>query len=299
MNRGVLIAGAVAVALAAAVGGSWMAGRAAGVGPDDAVAAVPDVGPVGGAGMMPTAPAADDGPLPIPPVPPRIAEGAEYDQCLSLLNTDPAGAYSFAEAWFATGGGEGATHCKALADVAQGEADTGAEAMDKLAGSSKAPAAARASVYGQAGQAWLMARDPGRALASATLALSLTPDDPDLLIDRSVAAANLERYQDALDDLTRALDLDPRRPDALVFRSAAWRHLNQPGLAQDDVDRALAQDPDNPDGLLERGILRQRRGERDGARTDWERAMQLAPDTATADLAQQNLQLLEAGPDRR
>ena len=301
MNRGVLIASAVAVALAAAVGGSWMAGRAAGSGPDEAVATAPEAGPAGGApvGNSGAVPAVDDGPLPIPPVPPRIAEGAEYDRCLSLLTTDPAGAYSFADAWIATGGGEGAIHCKALADVAQGDADTGAEAMDKLAGSSKAPAAARASVYGQAGQAWLMARDPGRALASATLALSLTPDDPDLLIDRSVAAANLEHYQDALDDLTRALDLDPRRPDALVFRSAAWRHLNQPGLAQDDVDRALAQDPDNPDGLLERGILRQRRGERDGARADWERAIQLAPDTATADLAQQNLQLLEAGPDRR
>ena len=286
MNKGVLIAGAAVIALTAAAGGPWWVGRAAGPGPDEA--------PAG-----PAAAEDDQAPLPIPPVPPRIAEGAEYDRCLSMLNTDPAGAYAFADAWFATGGSEGAIHCKALADVAQGDVDAGAEAMDKLAGSSKAPAAARAAVYGQAGQAWLMARDPGRALASATLALSLTPDDPDLLIDRSLASANLDRYQDALDDLTRALDLDPRRPDALVFRSAAWRHLNQPDLAQDDVDRALAQDPDNPEALLERGILRQRRGERDGAREDWERAAQLAPDTATADLAQQNLQLLEAGPDRR
>ena len=286
MNRGVLIAGAAMIALAAAAGSPWWAGRAAAPGPDEAPAA-------------PAAAADDQAPLPVPPVPPRIAEGAEYDRCLSMLNTDPVGAYAFADAWFATGGGEGAIHCKALADVAQGDVDAGAEAMDKLAGSSKAPAAARAAVYGQAGQAWLMARDPGRAMASATLALSLTPDDPDLLIDRSLASANLDRYQDALDDLTRALDLDPRRPDALVFRSAAWRHLNQPDLAQDDVDRALDQDPDNPDALLERGILRQRRGERDGAREDWERAVQLAPDTATADLAQQNLQLLEAGPDRR
>ena len=285
MNKGLLIAVTVVV-LATAGGGPWRAGHAAGPGPDE----------------VPTAPAVaadDQEPLPIPPIPPRIAEGADYDRCLSMLNTDPAGAYAFADAWFATGGGEGAVHCKALADVERGDADVGAEAIDKLAGSSKAPAAARAAVFGQAGQAWLMARDPGRAMASATLALSLTPDDPDLLIDRSLASANLDRYQDALDDLTRALDLDPRRPDALVFRSAAWRHLNQPDLAQDDIDRALAQDPDNPDALLERGILRQRRGEREGAREDWEHTMQLAPDTATADLAQQNLQLLEAGPDRR
>ena len=286
MNKGVLIAVTVVVVLAAAGGGPWGASRAAGPGPEEA-------------SVAPAAAEDDQAPLPIPPVPPRIAEGADYNRCLSMLNTDPAGAYAFADAWFATGGGEGARHCKALADVERGDADVGAEAIDKLAGSSKAPAAARAAVFGQAGQAWLMARDPGRAMASATLALSLTPDDPDLLIDRSLASANLDRYQDALDDLTRALDLDPRRPDALVFRSAAWRHLNQPDLAQDDIDRALAQDPDNPDALLERGILRQRRGEREGAREDWEHTMQLAPDTATADLAQQNLQLLEAGPDRR
>ncbi len=286
MNKGLLIAVAVVVVLAAAGGGPWHAGHAAGPGPDEASTA-------------PAAAGDDQAPLPIPPVPPRIAEGADYDHCLSMLNTDPAGAYAFADAWFATGGGEGAIHCKALADVERGDADVGAEAMDKLAGSSNAPAAARATVYGQAGQAWLMARDPGRAMASATLALSLIPDDPDLLIDRSIASANLDRFQDALDDLTRALDLDPRRPDALVFRSAAWRHLNQPDLAQDDIDRALAQDPDNPDALLERGILHQLRGEGEGAREDWERAMQLAPDTATADLAQQNLQLLEAGPERR
>ena len=102
-----------------------------------------------------------------------------------------------------------------------------------------------------------------------------------------------------MDDLTHALDLDPRRADALVFRGAAWRHLGHPELAQDDIDRAFAQDPENPDALLERGILRQRRGDREGARRDWEHAIALSPDTATGDLAQQNLALLEAGPDRR
>lgn len=216
-----------------------------------------------------------------------------------MLTDDPTGGRAFADAWVATGGGDAAGHCLALADVALGEAESGAEALDKLASRSKAPAAARAAVFGQAGQAWLMAGDPNRALASATQGLTLTPDDPDLLIDRSIAAANLEYYKDAVEDLSHALDLDPRRPDALVFRSAAWRHLAQIDLARDDIDRALAQDPDNPDALLERGILRQRRGDRAGAREDWEHAVALDPDSATADLAQQNLALLEAGPDWR
>ena len=230
---------------------------------------------------------------------PRIAQGEDYDRCLGMLSTDPREAYAFADAWEATGGGDGATHCRALAEITLGAPEKGAEMMEKLANSSQGQAAARAGIYGQADQAWLMAGEPGKAFGAATLALSLSPDDPGLLIDRSIASASLERYDEAVDDLTRALDLDPRRVDALVFRGAAWRHLNQMGLAQDDIDRAFALDPENADVLLERGILRQRRGDREGARRDWEHAIALAPNNATGDLAQQNLALLEAGPSRR
>ncbi len=276
MNKGAIIGGLLAIALAVA-GGVWWT---------DAL------------GLRDTEAGLVDEALPLPPIPPRIAEGEDYERCLGMLSDDPSGASAFADAWEATGGGDGATHCRALADIALGEAETGAELLDKLGNTSHAAAAARASIYGQAGQAWMMASAPGRAYGSATLALALTPDDPDLLIDRSIASVGLERYHEAIDDLTRALDFDPRRPDALVYRSAAWRRLDQLDLAQDDVDRALAQDGDNADGLLERGILRQRRGDRTGARQDWERAAQLSPDTPTGDLAQQNLALLDAGPDR-
>lgn len=230
---------------------------------------------------------------------PRIAQGEDYDRCLGMLGTDPQGASAFADAWEATGGGDGAAHCHALAEITLGAPEKGADMLEKLGSSSQGQATARASLYGQADQAWLMAGDPGRAFGAATLALSLTPDDPGLLTDRSIASASLERYDDAVDDLTRALDLDPRRVDVLVFRGAAWRHLNQLGLAQDDIDRAFALDPENADVLLERGILRQRQGDREGARRDWEHAIALAPSSATGDLAQQNLALLEAGPSRR
>jgi tetratricopeptide (TPR) repeat protein len=238
-------------------------------------------------------------PLPVPPIPPRIAQGEDYEHCLEMLGPDPSGAHDFADAWVATGGGDGAEHCLGLADIALGDPENGAALLDKLARNSKAPASARASVFGQAGQAWMMAGQPDRALAADTLALSMTPDDADLLIDRSIAEGTLEQYSEAADDLTRALDLDPKRADALVLRAAAWRHLNKLDMAQDDIDRAFALDPEDPDALLERGILRQRHGDRAGARHDWERAVQLSPDSATGDLAQQNLALLDAGPERK
>ncbi|HYZ32938.1 MAG TPA: tetratricopeptide repeat protein [Crenalkalicoccus sp.] len=274
LNRGAVVGGVAALVLAAAAAGAWL-----------------QVQPAR------EAEAATDEELPIPPVPPRIAEGEDYDKCLGMLNADPSGALAFADAW--ARGGEAAAHCRALAEIALGEPDRGAQDLERLAKTSNAEAAARATIYGQAGQAWIMAGSPARAFAAASLALALNPDDPDLWVDRSVAASGLERYREAAEDLTQALEADPRRVEALVFRAAAWRHLDKLDLAQDDIDRAFAQDPENPDALLERGILRQRRGDPAGARRDWERAMALSPDTATGDLAQQNLALLEAGPERR
>jgi tetratricopeptide (TPR) repeat protein len=251
--------------------------------------------------LAPGADAADtaeaEAPLPIPPVPPRIAQGDQYESCLGMLPADPEGAQALAETWQTAGGGVAADHCLALARIELGDPEDGATLLEKVAAGSRSPAAARATIYGQATQAWLMAGDSSRAFATATLALSLSSDDPELLIDRSVAAGAMQRWQDAVDDLSEALRRDPRRPDAMVLRGSAWRHLGQLELAEADIGRALAMDPENPEGLLERGIIRERRDDRQGARADWEHAIALSPDSPAADLAQQNLALLEAGPD--
>ncbi|APH56516.1 Tetratricopeptide repeat family protein [Granulibacter bethesdensis] len=235
--------------------------------------------------------------LPVPPVPPRIAQGADYDRCLSMLTTDPSGAYQMAENWKT--GGDGAAHCAALAEIALGNAETGARMLETLGTTSKAPAIARASIFGQADQAWIIAGNTQKALEAASHALALAPDDPDLLIDRAVAFATLEHFKEAIADLNHALDIDSRRTDALVYRAASLRRLDKPDQAADDIARALDQDPDNVDALLERGILRQRQGNEDGARQDWERIISLAPDSATSDLAAQNLALQEAGPEQK
>lgn len=197
------------------------------------------------------------------------------------------------------GGGDGAAHCRALSQIALGDPEHGADLLDKLASRSTAAPSSRAAVLGQAAQAWMMAGAPDRAFASAGRAIALTQDDADLLIDRAIASLSLERYREASDDLSHALTLDPTRVDALVLRASAWRLLGKLDQARDDIDRAFAQDPESPDAFLERGILRQRGGDWDGARDDWQRAISLAPDSATGDLAQQNLALLEAGPDQR
>ena len=238
-------------------------------------------------------------PLPVPPVPPRIAESPEYEQCLAMLPDDPSGARTYAEAWLPRGGGEPATHCLALSQVDLGNPAEGARMLQDLAGSSHGAEAARAAIFGQANQAWLMAGDNDHAYEAASLALSLSPADPDLLIDHATDAGALGHFDEALEDATRALEIDPKRGDALVLRASAQRHLGHIAAAQDDIDRALLLDPDDVEALLERGILRQRVNDQVGARRDWERAISLEPDSTTADLAQQNLALLDAGPERK
>ena len=232
--------------------------------------------------------------LPVPP--PRIAEGADYDRCLGMVSNDPQGASAFAESWASSGGGNGAIHCAALAQIQLGNVADGAEMLEKLANASRAPDLARAAVYGEAVRSWLMVNKPERAFDAATLALSLAPNDTDLLIDRAVAEISMEHYRDAIDDLDRAVAIEPRRAETFVLRASAWRHLNNVEVAANDVEHALAINPDSAEALLERGILRQRTGDRVGAREDWQRAINLDPNSSTADLAEQDLALLNAGP---
>jgi tetratricopeptide (TPR) repeat protein len=229
----------------------------------------------------------------------RLGEGPGYERCLGLLRTDPEEALAYARGWEAAGGGEGAGYCAALSLLALGETERGAERLEDLARRSSADASTRAAVFAEAGSAWTLAGEPDRAFAAATLALTLAPDDPALLLDRALALGAMGRYAEAAEDLDRAVEFDPYRAEAWALRGAAKRQLGQPEDAERDVARALSLAPDNTDALLERGALRRAKGDVGGARADWERAARLAPDSAAADLARRNLELNPAQPPPR
>ncbi len=270
----VLIGAFTAALLVALGGGAWIGWR-----------------PAGGTDQ----PVLEDA-LPLPPPPIRLSDDPEYDRCLSMLADDPEGSAAMAEAW--SGGGEAARHCGALALLALGEAERAAPRLEEIGRASQAGPTARAAVFGQASQAWMIAGAPQRAYGAVTVALSLSPDDSDLLIDRAVASGVLGRHAEAIADLDRVLSMETDRVDALVFRAAAWRAVDRADAAMADVTRAIGLDPDNAEAYLERGILNQMRGNTAAARTDWEKAIDLSPDSPTADLAAQNILLNEAGPRR-
>ena len=244
-------------------------------------------------------PGSQDAALPVPPEPPRLSQAPEYARCLDLLLVDPTGARGFARDWHMQGGGEGAAQCEALAQLSLGEPDAAAEALERIAARSEAGIAARAAVFGQAAEAWRAAGKPQRAAAAASLALALTPQDADLLLERAMARLALNQEAAALADLDLAVALDADRAEAWIWRAAAQRRLEQLRPAEDSITAALRLAPRNVEALLERGILRQLRGEAEAARRDWERVLELAPDSPAADLAAQNLALIEAGPSLR
>src|SRR5439155_15220551 len=124
------------------------------------------------------------------PGPPRSAEAdaATYERCMKLAQEDPPAARDLAETWRDRGGAHPADHCFAVALIGLKQYKEAAGRLEKLAQAMvHAPAALRAEVLGQAGQAWLLAGDVARAYAADTAAIELQPDDVDLLIDRAEA----------------------------------------------------------------------------------------------------------------
>src|ERR1700737_1920820 len=97
--------------------------------------------------------AADE--LPVPPFPPRIADNDQYDKCMTMLADDPEGAEAIATSWQGGGGGGAATHCQALAKIAAGEPEDGAQMLENLAHAGTQQGLTRAVLLGQAAEARL------------------------------------------------------------------------------------------------------------------------------------------------
>jgi len=287
------LAGGLAVAAAAAAG-VWLMLAVPEEAPAQPVQALTIPPPENPPQTAPTPPIA----LPAAPPAEDTAEvridDPRHQACLALAGTDPAAAMREAEALRRRGAEDAGEHCAAAAHLAAGSPGEAARRLERLGSGGEAPSQLRAAWLAQAGQAWMMAGDSQRAYGAATLALVLVPDDPDLLIDRAIAAASLGRPFEAIDDLNKVIDLDPARADAFVFRASAWRQAGRRELAADDVARALALDAGNPEAYLERGMLRAAARDYANARADFTRAAELAPGSPTEELARAQLAAIAA-----
>ncbi|MGE0597561.1 MAG: hypothetical protein AB7P07_14455 [Hyphomonadaceae bacterium] len=175
---------------------------------------------------------------------PAPAEQSRFEQCVALIDVDAERAYEEGMAWAADAQSIDAYRCAAMALAAQNRHAEAARRFESLATAlTREESGMRATLFVQAGHAWLLEREPERARSAFTRAVVTMEHDPqalpDLLIDRSRAYAMEGDHAAAEQDLNRALDI--RGDDTLALRLRSAARLNQSAfdLAEADAVRAL------------------------------------------------------------
>jgi tetratricopeptide (TPR) repeat protein len=181
--------------------------------------------------------------------------GERFAQCLAQIETNPADAYETGMAWAAEAQSVHAYRCAAMALIAQNRFDDGARRLQSLASAvNPENTALRSELWSQAGNAWLLAREPGQARSNFTRAITTIESDPqqlpDLLIDRARAYAMERDWRLAEEDLSRSLDIRPNDPLALRLRAAARMNQRSYDLAQADARAAIRLEPSNEENTL-------------------------------------------------
>jgi tetratricopeptide (TPR) repeat protein len=221
----------------------------------------------------------------------RAGDKLRYENCLSLAGLNPSAALGVANKWVDEKGGPPAEHCAAVALVGLKHY---AEAGTKLDALGRAPDVGdlRASLFDQAGNAWLLAGDGSHATASFQAALALSGNDPDLYADLARAQALSKDWRSVEADMNAALAVSPRRYDLLVLRASARHALRNLAGARSDVQAALALKPNFAEALVERGSLARESGDVAAARSDFEAALNAGAGGQTGEEARRSLAAL-------
>jgi tetratricopeptide (TPR) repeat protein len=194
-----------------------------------------------------------------------------FAQCVAVVDEDASRGYEEAMAWAAEAQSVHAYRCAAMALIAQNRHHEGARRLESLASAvNPAEAGLRAELLSQAGNAWLLAREPARGRSAFTRAIVTLESDPtqlpDLLIDRARAYAMERDWRLSEEDLSRSLDLRPNDALALRLRASARMHQSSFDLAEADALAAAQLEPDNVDNYLILGHVRE--SKRTGAPVD-------------------------------
>lgn len=237
---------------------------------------------------------------------------AVYRGCISVAQSQPDVAITRATGWIAQGGGNLAQHCLGLAQLGSGKFSKAGQAFGEAARLTLAPdpqapvllnvpdpQGMAAELFGQSGNAWLLAGEPANAVAMLSSAVDLLGDRPEargqMLVDRARAYAEQKNYTAARADLLRAVQLLPAAPEAWLFLATAQRHLMDLDGADAAISRAAGLSPAAAAIQLELGAIRILQGREDDARAAWARAIATADgDEDILRQAASNLKALDA-----
>jgi tetratricopeptide (TPR) repeat protein len=222
----------------------------------------------------------------------RPSQATLYDGCTRAVPSDPKLAEDFARAWAAeNAGGVPARQCLGMALAAQGRHADAARAFAdaaRMAERTKSPFVA--DLWGQAGNAALLAGDAAGAVQHFTSALAVAGEFAPRLaaglhVDRARAAVESGDRALARRDLDRAIALDPKDATAFLLSATLARRDADLARAQRDVAAASALAPADPDVMLEQGDVAAAAGDLPSARLVWERVVKAAPESDAARLA--------------
>ncbi len=218
---------------------------------------------------------------------PAWAQVTTYDDCIQTAMSQPSTGLSIAQNWQAQGGGDAASHCRAMALASLGSFDEAARALEVIAqGTADAPA--QADLYTQAGDFQIAAGNAAAARGFFDRALAVDPASMGALDGRARTKASQGDFAGAIRDIDALLWLSPNDAEALSLRAAARRKTGDAAGALVDAEAALASDPSSAVAYFERGAARAVTGDRVGARADWQEVERLDPGGEFGQLAATN-----------
>jgi tetratricopeptide (TPR) repeat protein len=145
------------------------------------------------------------------------------------------------------------------------------------------PAAAGTPSRGDCG-----AKDPQLSIAGCTLVINDPRTDASMRVRalgaRAFAYNDTHDYDRAIADASRALTVKPDDALALVVRARAFKGKDDLVHALEDYDAAIKLDPRNASYYRERGDVREHAGDHDGAIADATATIELLPDDMLAHL---------------
>jgi len=215
--------------------------------------------------------------------PAPATDAARYRHCLDLAATQPAEAVSYSIDWRVNGGGVPSRQCLALAYLTQKDypaAIAAFEAAARAAEVVKSPQTA--ALWGQAGNAALLAGDAKRALGFFNSGLAAAGDTgverANLLIDHGRAAVELGDLDSARADIAKAVALDPASADGWLLTATIERSAGNLPAAEAAILKAGQIAGGDIEIALEAGNIAFAQGKLKLARAAWEAIVKVAPD---------------------
>lgn len=198
--------------------------------------------------------------LAMPTIANAQSNDAKLKACIAKIETKPEDAYSDGLIWRLHYGGMQAEQCIALSLIGMGQYESGARRLFAIANAPDGGSdSEKITLLIKSANSFLLASLPDDAVKALDFALTLKPNDGDLLIDRARANAMLEKWDLAENDLTEAMKA--RGPLGFALRLRAETRLQQKkyDLAEADIFDALRLEPKEVDNYVVRGRVREAR----------------------------------------